>query len=77
MAEDPDPGRMTHFCHEVLPEMLIEACGVATPDAGLVADDVLSRAEAAARLDRESCEVLAAPFFEDSFSMSPARQRSG
>jgi hypothetical protein len=48
--------------------MLAEACGVAASDARLVVEDVLCRAEAAARLDRDSCEILAASFFEESFS---------
>jgi hypothetical protein len=63
MSDDPDPGHMVRFCREVLPGMLVDACGIAPPDAGRVAKDVLSRAEAAARLDRDSCEILAAPFF--------------
>jgi hypothetical protein len=71
MSDDPDPGHMVRFCREVLPGMLVDACGVAPPDAGRVAKDVLSRAEAAARLDRDSCEILAAPFFEESFSHEP------
>ena len=71
MSDDPDPRHMARFCREILPEMLAGACGVATPDARLVAEDVLCRAEAAARLDRESCEILAAPFFEESFSHEP------
>ena len=65
MSDDPDPGHMARFCREVLPGMLVDACGVAPPDAGRVARDVLSRAETAARLDRDSCEILAAPFFEE------------
>jgi hypothetical protein len=71
MADDPDPGHMARFCREILPGILVEASGVAAPDAHLVADDVLLRAEAAARLDSASCEVLAAPFYEESFSHEP------
>ena len=71
MTDGPDVGQMVRFCREVLPGMLIEACGVAAPDASLVAEDVLARAEAAARLDQESCETLAAPFFEESFGYEP------
>src|SRR6266851_6606070 len=71
MADDPDPGHMARFCGEILPEMLVEACGVAAPAAICAAGDVLLRAEAAARLDRASCEILAAPFFEESFSNEP------
>jgi hypothetical protein len=71
MTDAPDPRHMAQFCREFLPEMLTGACGVAAPDARLAADDVLCRAEAAARLDRDSCEILAAPFFEESFSHEP------
>jgi hypothetical protein len=71
MPDGPDLGHMVRFCREVLPGMLTEACGVAAPDASLVAEDVLARAEAVARLDRDSCEILAAPFFEESFSHEP------
>ena len=71
MADDPDPRLMARFCRELLPEMLTGACGVAAPDARLVAEDVLCRAEAAARLDRDSCEILAAPFLEESFGHEP------
>lgn len=71
MADDPDPEHMARFCREILPGMLVEACEAAAPDAGLVADDVLLRAEAAARLDPAMREILAAPFFEESFSHEP------
>jgi hypothetical protein len=71
MTDDPDPRLMARFCRELLPEMLTGACGVAAPEARLVAEDVLCRAEAAARLDRDSREILAAPFFEESFSHEP------
>jgi hypothetical protein len=71
MADGPHPGHMVRFCREFLPEVLADACGVAVPDVERVADDVLLRAEAAARLDRASCEILAAPFFEESFSHEP------
>jgi len=71
MIDDPDPRLMARFCREILPEMLTGACGVAVPDARPAAEDVLCRAEAAARLDRDSCEILAAPFFEESFSHEP------
>jgi len=51
--------------------MLAEVCGVAAPDVGLVADDILSRAEAAARLDSDCREILAAPSFEESITHEP------
>jgi len=71
MAEGPDPGHMARFCREILPGMLVEACNVAAPYASRVAEDIMLRAEAAARLDRASCKILAAPFFEESFSHEP------
>jgi len=71
MTEGPDPGHMVRFCREILPGMLVEACGAAAPDASRVAKDILLRAEGAARLDPASCEILAAPFFEESFSHEP------
>lgn len=71
MADNPDPGHMVQFCHEILPGMLVEACKVSPPDARLVADDVMLRAEAVGRLDPASREILAAPFYEESFSHEP------
>jgi hypothetical protein len=73
MRDGPDPRLMARFCRELLPEMLTGACGVAAPDARFVAEDVLCRAEAAARLDSENREILAAPFFEEAFSHEPDR----
>jgi len=72
MSEDPDPGLMDRFCSEVLPGMLTEACGVPAPDAAVVANDIRLRAEAVAHLDQTTREILAAPFFEDSFAYDPA-----
>lgn len=71
MTDAPDPEHLLRFCSEILPGMLTEACGVAPSDARLVAEDVLFRAEAASRLDSVSREILAAPFFEESFSHDP------
>jgi hypothetical protein len=71
MTDDPDPRQMARFCREILPEMLSVACGVAAHNARRAGEDVLCRAEAAAHLDRDSCEILAAPFFEESFSREP------
>ena len=71
MTDDPDPGHMARFCREVLPALLAEGCGVAAPAVGLVADDILSRAEAVARLDSDSREILAAPSFEESITHEP------
>jgi hypothetical protein len=62
---------MEHFCSEVLPDMLTKACGVAAPDAARVASDIYLRAEAVAHLNEVDCEILAAPFFEESFTYKP------
>jgi len=72
MTDGPDPAHMARFCHKILPGMLVEACSVAAPDASRIAGDIMLRAEASARLDRASCEILAAPFFEESFFHDPA-----
>jgi hypothetical protein len=71
MAEEPDPEHMMRFCREVLPGMLTEACGVTEAEAVRAVTDILSRAEAAARLDLDSRRLLAAPFFEASFWHDP------
>jgi hypothetical protein len=71
MTDDPDPGHMARFCHEALPRILAEVCGVAAPDVGPVAEDILSRAEAAASLDSDRREILAAPSFEESITHEP------
>jgi hypothetical protein len=71
MAEEPDPDHMIRFCREALPGMLTEACGVTEAEAVRAATDILSRAEAAARLDLDSRRLLAAPFFEESFWHDP------
>ena len=72
MSNDPDPRRMDRFCEELLPGMLIEVGKVSAPDAAAVASDVRLRAEAVAHLDQATREILAAPFFEDSFTHDPA-----
>ena len=72
MSDHPDPGLMDRFCSEILQGMLVEACDVDASDAVRVADDVRLRAEAVAHLDQATREILAAPFFEDSFSHDPA-----
>jgi hypothetical protein len=71
MANEPDPELMVQFCREIIPAILTKE-GVGTPEAVLAGKDILSRAEAVARLDRESYEILAAPFYEESFDHEPA-----
>lgn len=72
MTEKPDSGAMLRYCREVLPGMLVDACDVAVEDAERVAADVLARAEALCHLDYRSQEVIAAPYFEESFDHEPA-----
>lgn len=70
MPDEPDPAHFARFCTEILPGML-EVCDVPAPDAVRVADDVSLRAEAVARMDPASREVLASPFYEESFTHEP------
>lgn len=66
-----NPDQMTRYCSELVPSMLTEVCGVGAQDAQLVAEDIWCRAETVARLDGESMEGLAAPFFEESYFHHP------
>lgn len=70
MSDVPDPEHFAKYCSELLPGML-EVCEVPTSDAARVAEDVLMRAEAAARLAPADLETLAAPFYEESFDHEP------
>jgi hypothetical protein len=70
MPDEPDLALFARFCTEILPGML-EVCEVPAPDAVLVAEDVSLRAEAVARMDPASREVLASPFYEESFTYEP------
>jgi hypothetical protein len=62
---------MKGFCNEVLPGMLTKACGVPASGAARVASDIYLRSEAVAHLNEVDCEILAAPFFEESFTYKP------
>jgi hypothetical protein len=70
MPDEPNPALFGKFCSEVLPGML-EVCEVSATDAARIAEDVSLRAEAVARMDPVSLEVLAAPFYEESFDHEP------
>lgn len=70
MSDGPDPDQMNRFCGEIVPGMLIQ-CGVDEQEAGRVAADIRLRAEAATHLNQERLEILAAPFFEESFDHQP------
>lgn len=72
VAVELDPDAMRRYCQELLPELLVSACAVAAGDAERVAQDVLQRAEALCHLSYRSQEVIAAPFFEESFDHEPA-----
>jgi hypothetical protein len=67
---------MDRFCDEVLPDMLGEVCGVARQESEAVARDILTRARAMARLDRDTQRLLAAPFFEESCFHDPREASS-
>lgn len=70
MPNEPDPVHFARYCDEILPGML-RVCEVPASDATRVAEDVSLRAEAVARMDLPTREILAAPFYEESFSHEP------
>jgi hypothetical protein len=71
MTGDPDPGHMQRYCQEIVPGILTQACGMTADEACRVAEDIERRAEGAARLDTESREILASPYFEEAFYHEP------
>jgi hypothetical protein len=70
VGRDMPSGAFAKYCCEVLPGML-EICEVPASDAERVVEDISSRAEAAARMNEVSLEILAAPFYEESFTHNP------
>lgn len=70
-AQVADAEAMRRFCDDALPGMLTDACGVAPDRASSVATDVMARAESICGLSYRQQEVLAAPFFEESFDHEP------
>ena len=70
MPQHPDAGHMNQYCSEIVPGMLIRI-GVDEREAGRVAADIRLRAESAAHLNQEELEIIAAPFFEESFDHDP------
>ena len=68
---DPDPGHLTVYCREVLPDMLTGACEVNPSLAQQIGADVLLRAEAFAALPSREQDVLIAPFLEEVFDHEP------
>lgn len=70
MPDQPDPALFARYCDEILPGLL-EVCDVPSPDATHVAEDVSRRAEAVARMDEVTREILAAPYYEESFTHQP------
>jgi hypothetical protein len=70
MPNEPDPAHFARYCDEILPGML-EVCEVSASDATRIVEDVSRRAEAVARMDAVNQEILAAPFYEESFTHEP------
>ncbi|MGJ3227105.1 hypothetical protein ACQEUV_17340 [Micromonospora aurantiaca (nom. illeg.)] len=68
---EPDPAYMIKYCDEVLPKMLINACGVEPALADKIATDVMQRAEAFATLSDRAQDILIAPFVEETFDHRP------
>ena len=70
MPDEPDPALFARYCDEILPGML-GVCDVPASDATHVAEDVSLRAKAVARMDVVTQEILAAPYYEESFTHQP------
>jgi hypothetical protein len=62
---------MIEYCHDVLPGMLRDGCGVVGALADAIGVDVLARAEAFASLSGSAQDVLTAPFVEEVFDHRP------
>lgn len=57
---------------DFLPGILVDVCKASDDEAVMVADDVMLRAEAVARMSRETQETFAAPAYEESYEYDPA-----
>jgi hypothetical protein len=62
---------MNRYCDEILPSMLVDACGVDTELAHQIGVDVLDRAEAFAAQSAREQDVLVALFVEEVFDHEP------
>lgn len=69
MAEAPEPRYWHDFCRDFLPGILVEVCKATEAESSIVVGDVVMRAEAAARMDREARAILAAPSYEESYEI--------
>lgn len=67
----PDPNAMAQFCGTVIPDVLHEVCDMGKDAARVIAGDILQRADAFARLDRDTQRMLGAPFLEEVAAYSP------
>jgi hypothetical protein len=72
MPEAPDSRHWLEFGRDFLPGILVDVCKATDDEAITVADDVMLRAEAVARMDRDTREILAAPSYEESYEYDPA-----
>jgi len=50
----------------------VDVCKATDDEAAMVADDVMPQAEATARMDQETQEILAVPSYEESSEYDPA-----
>jgi hypothetical protein len=72
MPDALDPRHWLKFCRDFLPGILVDVCKATDDEATMVADDVMLRAAAVARMDRKTQEILAAPSYEESYEYDPA-----
>jgi hypothetical protein len=71
MPDTLDPRHWLKFCRDFLPGILVDVCKATDDEATMVADDVMLRAAAVARMDRKTQEILAAPAYEESYEYDP------
>jgi hypothetical protein len=72
MPDAVDPKHWLKFCRDFLPGILANVSKATDDEAAMAADDVMLRAEAVARMDRKTREILAAPAYEESYEYDPA-----
>ena len=70
--DEPGVKAISEFCHNIVPSVLRDVCGVESALADAIGSDILTRAQAFAALDQAAQKVLAAPFIEDVVEYEPA-----
>src|SRR4051812_17368777 len=67
----PDPGAFAAFAHQVVPQMLVEAVGLSKEQAEETGHDIAIRGQALAALTVHEREIVAMPFFEETYHYDP------